>query len=308
MIMAGHEFMGRKPFSDVFIHGTVRDAKGRKMSKSLGNAIDPLEIIEKYGADALRFSLIINSGQDIFISKEKFEIGRNFANKIWNAARLVLMNTNTVIPAPDKNIRGQAPAGIQGEGIDINNLDLPSRWIISRFYETLSKVSHAIEDFRFSEAEVLVQEFFWGNFCDWYLELIKSKWSDANVQKTALFVLKNSLKLIHPFMPFVTEELYSKMNSSQICLSLTAWPKKQEKLVDQEALKQMQTIIEAVVSIRNLRAEMKINPREMVNAILRPASGTHELLQENSTDIQRLARLNHLTLDPKAAAPVSISL
>src|SRR5208283_4829657 len=142
MIMAGYEFMGKKPFSDVLIHGTVRDAKGRKMSKSLGNAIDPLEIIDEYGADALRFSLIINSSQDIFISKEKFEIGRNFANKIWNASRLVFMN------CPKTLSKGNY------EKLNLKDLDLPSRWIIARFYETLGKVNSAIEEFRYSEAEI----------------------------------------------------------------------------------------------------------------------------------------------------------
>jgi len=286
MIMAGYVFMGDKPFSDVLIHGTVRDAKGRKMSKSLGNAIDPLEIIAEYGADALRFSLIINSGQDIFISKEKFEIGRNFANKIWNASRLVFMNCDEALTHSDY------------ENITLSKLDLPSRWIIATFYQTLEKVSRAIEEFHYSEAEILVQEFFWGNYCDWYLELIKAKFNDPNIQKTALFILKNSLKMMHPFIPFVTEEIYSKMNSKDQCLSVAAWPNRDVFLIDREASTQMQTVIDIISAIRNVRAQWNVRPSETVNAIIVPAEGKDaEVLNQNSADIQRLARLKNLTID-----------
>lgn len=292
MIMAGYEFMGKGPFSDVFIHGTVRDAKGRKMSKSLGNAIDPLEIIDEYGADALRFSLIINSGQDIFISKEKFEIGRNFANKVWNAARLVFMNTS---------LKGGLGEESLYEISNITKLDLPSRWIVVRFYDTLGKVNRAMEDFRYSEAEILIQDFFWGNYCDWYLELIKAKFSDTHIQKTALFILKNSLKMMHPFIPFVTEEIYGKMDSQDKCLSLAAWPKHRKSLVDGKASARMQTIIDVISAIRNIRAQWNIKPNETVDAYIVPAgSSLHELLSENAADIRRLARLKDLFLDLKA--------
>ena len=296
MVMAGYEFMGEKPFSDVLIHGTVRDAKGRKMSKSLGNAIDPLEIIDEYGADALRFSLIINSGQDIFISKEKFEIGRNFANKIWNASRLVFMNCSPIL----KKFVILSPKGEEALFNNLNDLDLPSRWIIARFYDTLSKVSHAIEDLHYSEAEILIQDFFWGSYCDWYLELIKAKFNDPNIQKTALFVLKNSLKMMHPFIPFVTEEIYSKMNTQDECLSLAAWPKQQEALIDKKASAQMQTIIDIISAIRNVRAQWNIKPSETVDAFIIPADSSLEgFLLQNSIDIQRLARLKNLSLNLK---------
>jgi len=309
MIMAGYEFMGDKPFSDVLIHGTVRDAKGRKMSKSLGNAIDPLEIIDEYGADALRFSLIINSGQDIFISKEKFEIGRNFANKIWNASRLVFMNCPDTLSKgnyEDLNLKDLSGRGLspvsQGDSslLEINNLDLPSRWIIASFYETLAKVNRAIEEFHYSEAEILVQDFFWGNYCDWYLELIKSKFSDVNIQKTALFILKNSLKMMHPFIPFVTEEIYSKMNLKDECLSLAAWPNRNVLLIDLEANKQMQMIIDIISAIRNVRAQWNIKANETVNVFIIPVDiSQNELLSQNSVDIQRLARLKDLTVQSK---------
>jgi len=285
MVMAGYEFMGNKPFSEVYIHGTVRDAKGRKMSKSLGNALDPLEIIEQYGADALRFSLIINSGQDIFISKEKFEIGRNFANKIWNASRLVLLNCD--------------PDVIDQSTLHLKDLDLSSRWILGSFYQTLSKTSLAIESFRYSEAENLVQDFFWGSYCDWYLELIKGKFSDVNIQKTALFILTNSLKLMHPFIPFVTEEIYSKLNTKDECLSKASWPLVNKDLMDEKAFSGMQTIIDVISSIRNIRTQWNVKQSEVDVVLSADTSSLEVLLKENQADIQRLGRIKTLTIDSK---------
>ncbi|MBF0384650.1 MAG: valine--tRNA ligase [Candidatus Omnitrophica bacterium] len=244
MIMAGLEFMGDIPFSDVYIHGTVRDAKGRKMSKSLGNAIDPLEIISEYGADSLRFSLIINSGQDLFISKEKFEIGRNFANKIWNASRLILMNTSDYNPGYKIS--------------DTEGLSLPSRWIISKFYSTLQKVEEAIEKYRFSEAETMIYDFFWGNFCDWYLEIIKDKWNDENTNNITLYVLGESLKMMSPFIPFVTEEIWSHLNPESGCLSTQNWPSFDKSLIDLEAENRMQSVLNSITNIRNIRADWNI--------------------------------------------------
>jgi len=290
MVMAGYAFMGEKPFSDVLIHGTVRDAKGRKMSKSLGNAIDPLEIIDEYGADALRFSLIINSGQDIYISKEKFEIGRNFANKIWNASRLVFMNCAETL------------AQAEYENLNLENLDLPSRWIIARYYEALGKVNSAIEEFHYSEAENLIQDFFWGDYCDWYLELTKSKFSDDNIQKTALFILKNSLKMMHPFIPFVTEEIYSKMDSKDKCLSLASWPKLQEALIDQSAMEQMQLMIDVVSAIRNIRSEWKIKPQEEIECLIIPYTSVEQVkLTACMHDIKSLAKIKVLNIDTQAS-------
>ncbi|MBF0504008.1 MAG: valine--tRNA ligase [Candidatus Omnitrophica bacterium] len=292
MIMAGYEFMGNKPFSDVLIHGTVRDAKGRKMSKSLGNAIDPLEIIDEYGADALRFSLIINSGQDIFISKEKFEIGRNFANKIWNASRLVFMNCSPTLDT---------------QGLNLDHLDLPSRWILARFYDTLEKVSHCIEQFRYSEAEILIQDFFWGNYCDWYLELIKAQFTDTRIQKTAVFVLENSLKMMHPFIPFVTEEIYSKLNVSDICLSRAAWPIRQGLLIDTKADLQMQSVIDIIGAIRNIRTQWNIKSHDTLDVYIIPSEdGIKAVLEDNSLHIQRLGRLKDLVINA-SIAPVKNS-
>jgi len=287
MIMAGLEFMNDIPFSDVYIHGTVRDAKGRKMSKSLGNALDPLEIVEEYGADALRFSLIINSGLDLYISKEKFEIGRNFANKIWNASRLVLMNVSLENRQVDL-----------ARDLDWEKIDLPSKWIISRFHFTLKNVDRAIEQYRFSEAENLIYEFFWGNFCDWYLEIIKNKFHDENIAKIAFSILENSLRLMCPFLPFVTEEVWEKMDIAEGPLSKQSWPQVNEKLIDEKALKKMQTLIDMTTGIRNLRAEWNIKRHQKVDCLFASNNQNQlDLIKMNEEMLQALCKIKNITLE-----------
>ncbi len=286
MIMAGLKFMKDIPFEDVYIHGTVRDAKGRKMSKSLGNAIDPLEIIKEYGADALRFSLIINSGQDLFISKEKFEIGRNFANKIWNASRLVLMNTSIERKEYDLS-----------KDIDIKKMDLPSRWIVSKFYSTLVKVEKSTEEYRFSEAESLIYEFFWHTFCDWYLEIIKNKFADQNIQKIAFTVLERSLRIMHPFLPFVTEELWQNLGINKNSLARTSWPKLDKKLISKEAEEKMQDLIDLVSAIRNTRAQWHIKPQEKIECILSASESDIFVLKENAENLAFLVEAKDLKVE-----------
>ncbi|MCD4781892.1 MAG: valine--tRNA ligase [Candidatus Omnitrophica bacterium] len=281
MIMAGLEFMGDIPFEDVYLHGTVRDAKGRKMSKSLGNAIDPLEIIEEYGADALRFSLIVNSGQDLFISKEKFEIGRNFANKIWNASRLVLMNS----PQADRTATLEDLAAQKDS-------DLPSRWIIARFYATLEKINVAIEKYKYSEAENLIYEFFWTNFCDWYLEIIKKQWHDQTIQTIAYKILENALKIIHPFMPFVTEEIWRHMQTDQTLISVSAWPTRGDNLEDERISQDMQILIDVVTAIRNARSEWNIpNQQDIQCTLVCTSNDSQRLLKDNMSIIEFLGRV-----------------
>jgi len=256
MIMAGLEFLGEIPFSEVVIHGTVRDPQGRKMSKSLGNAIDPLEIVNEYGADALRFSLIINSGQDIYVSKDKFEIGRNFANKVWNASRLVLMHT--------------APNNRQAylTDMDHQSLDLASRWIISRLYGTVEAVNTALDQFRFSEAESLVYDFFWKNFCDWYLEIIKCQFDQPRIQRTAFSVLQESIRMLHPFIPFVTEEVWSHLDVSQQYLSQESWPTPKTDLIDAEAEAKMNLLMDLITQIRNCRVQWGVKPHQATDILI----------------------------------------
>lgn len=287
MIMAGLEFMDDIPFSDVYIHGTVRDSKGRKMSKSLGNALDPLEIIEEYGADALRFSLIINSGLDLYISKEKFEIGRNFANKIWNASRLVLMN----ISLENRKIN-------LAKDVDVNDLDLASKWIISRFYSTLQNVNRSIEQYRFSEAESLVYNFFWGEFCDWYLEIIKNQFDDPTTAKVVFSILEQSIRMMHPFVPFVTEEIWEHLGVQDGPVSLQPWPEMKESLIDGTAEADMQTLIEIITAIRNLRAEWNIKPTQEIDCIFAADKETRRgLLNDNSSLLKLLLRIANLSVE-----------
>jgi len=289
MIMAGIEFLGDIPFKDVYIHGTVRDSQGRKMSKSLGNALDPLEIIKEYGADALRFSLIINSGQDLFISKEKFEIGRNFANKIWNATRLIFMNLTITPSAFDLS-----------KEVQVKQLDLPSRWILSRFYQTLDKVEKATEKYNFSEAESLIYDFFWKNFCDWYLEIIKNKFSDENIQRVAFFILQNSLKMIHPFMPFVTEEIWKHLSIEETCLSKSEWPVIEKKFIDKKSDADMQMIIETVASIRNLRVQWNVKPNEDISCHFGSKSKQDlSTISDNDNILKSLAKIEELFIEEK---------
>ncbi|MFH1360813.1 MAG: valine--tRNA ligase [Candidatus Omnitrophota bacterium] len=291
MIMAGLEFKGDIPFSDVYIHGTVRDAKGLKMSKSLGNAIDPLEIIKDYGADALRFSLIINSGQDLFISKEKFEIGRNFANKIWNASRLALMNIQKEKIKPI-------------EGLSLKTLDLPSRWILSQLTCALEKINKAIEHYRFSEAENLIYEFFWKNYCDWYLEIIKDRFNQSDIQSVAYHVLEQSLRILHPFMPFVTEEIWHHLTDNKDSLALYPWPKIQKSLLDKSAQGDMETMIELISTIRNIRAQWHVEPTAKIACLAQcPIKKQASLLKENSSIIQNLGRIETVTIKSKMTKP-----
>ncbi|MBZ0165156.1 MAG: class I tRNA ligase family protein, partial [Candidatus Omnitrophica bacterium] len=283
MIMAGYEFMGDVPFKDVYIHGTVRDNQGRKMSKSLGNAIDPLEIVEEYGGDALRFSLIHNSGQDLYISKDNFEVGRNFANKIWNASRLVLMN---VTETPPEKLPEPA--------------DLASRWIVSRLYTTVSDVSRAIETFHYSEAENLIYDFFWNNFCDWYLEIIKDRWSDPLIQQTAVGVLSESLKMMHPFIPFVTEEIWEHLHKDKGPLCRQPWPVIHQPWINEQAEKDMAALIDMIVAVRNIRSTWNIGPKESVNVTLEAGNGQLELILANEALIKARANIGRISASDNA--------
>ncbi|MFH1889091.1 MAG: valine--tRNA ligase [Candidatus Omnitrophota bacterium] len=257
MIMAGLEFMHDIPFKDVYIHGTVRDIEGKKMSKSLGNIIDPLDIINEYGADALRFSLIsiTAQGQDVFLSQERFEQGRNFANKIWNASRFVLMNLEP------SNINTDLCVFFKNEDLDIVN-----RWILSRFYSTLKEVGKKLDLYKFNEAANILYGFFWHEFCDWYLEVIKPDIKKKHNQVVMYKVLEKFLRISHPFMPFVTEELWHKLDENKGSIMLEPWPHLQEDLIDKKAESKMAGIFEAISTIRMMRSELKIPPQNRINA------------------------------------------
>ena len=258
MVMMGLKMMGEVPFSDVYIHGTILDETGRKMSKSLGNGIDPLEVIEKYGADAMRFSLMVLSteGQDLKLSESKFEMGRNFCNKLWNAARFAMMNLED---APDK-----APPE--------KDLNLADRWIITELQNTIITVRDQLDEFHFSIAAHTLYQFVWNDFCDWYVEAAKLHLNDkddakgrAATQHTLKYVLSEILKLAHPFLPFITEEIWSHLNPGDKPLIVTSYPKKpKDRPYSAYAGLFNNGVKSCVASIRNIRGESNVPPAKRI--------------------------------------------
>lgn len=291
MIMAGLEFMGEIPFRDVYIHGTVRDIEGKKMSKSLGNIIDPLDIIEEYGADALRFSLIsiTAQGQDIFLSKERFQQGRNFANKIWNASRFILMNLEP------SYIKTDLCVFFKKEEVDIIN-----RWILSRFYSVLKEVNKMLDAYRLNEALNLLYAFFWHEFCDWYLEMIKLDIKNRYNQVVMYKVLEKFLRCLHPFMPFITEEIWQRLKSNQESIMVGPWPHIQEQIIDREAEDRMNVIFETITTIRNVRQELGIAPLKEVAVVISTTNKENkELFETLSSHIKNLSRLSSFKIQAK---------
>ncbi|MFA6142954.1 MAG: valine--tRNA ligase [Candidatus Omnitrophota bacterium] len=300
MIMAGCEFMGGIPFKNVYIHGTVRDITGTKMSKSLGNVIDPLDMIEKYGTDALRFSIvsITAQGQDVFLSESKFELGRNFANKVWNASRFILMNLKT----EDINV----DLCVYFKDAD---LTLPDRWILSRLYSTLSHIGDCLDEYKFNEAANSIYEFLWHEFCDWYIEIAKSRMSEKTTQIILYKVLEKSLRMLHPFMPFITEEIWQKLPHASLdeSIMIASWPHIQKPMMSKETESLMGELIELIAAVRNMRSVWNIEPQGAVDVIV----NTHDkkdarVISENEEFIKRMARISDLKVGvfskPKNAA------
>jgi len=230
----------------VLITGLVRDALGRKMSKSLGNGVDPLDVVAQYGADALRFSLCTGNspGNDLRYSGEKAQNSRNFANKLWNAARFVLMNLGEEEPAP------HIP----------NELELQDRWILSRFNTTVRDVTVALEKFELGLAAEKLYNFIWDEFCDWYIEFSKVSPDKAKTRAVLVYVLSNTLKLLHPFMPFITEEIWLALPHEGESIMISDWPSHYEEKADDKAVLQMEYVMMAIRGIRNRRAEMNVAP------------------------------------------------
>ncbi len=302
MIFMSMEFMGKSPFAHVYIHGLVRDAEGRKMSKSLGNGVDPLEIIEKYGADTLRFTLVTGQapGNDLRFRRENVESSRNFANKIWNASRYVLMNLE------------EYPAG---KNLGDYQLDLADRWILHRFNETVGEVTCQLERYELGEAARIIYDFLWNDFCDWYIELSKEPLYGGDPregEKTRLIlchVLGGTLTLLHPFMPFLTEEIWSKLPISGTPLIVSSWPEPRKELNAPAAVAKMNLVMDAVRSIRNLRSEMGIPPQKKVNVVFKSFEPESEkALSEGASYLKKLSGLDKLVMGGKETAKPSFSL
>ena len=254
MIFSGYEHMGRKPFGKVLFHGLVRDDQGRKMSKSLGNGIDPLEVIDKYGADALRYTLITGNapGNDMRFYWSRVEASRNFANKVWNASRFIMMND------PDNKIKAtdERPA----------NLTDADKWILSKMNGLIKEVTDNMEKYELGIAVAKLNDFIWEEFCDWYIEMVKPRlYNDADETKTAAIwtlktVLIDALKLLHPYMPFITEEIFCNIQDEEESIMISSWPVYDEADNFAAEEKAIETIKEAVRNIRNLRADMNVAP------------------------------------------------
>ena len=293
MIFSGLECMNKKPFSDVLIHGIVRDSQGRKMSKSLGNGIDPLEIIEKYSTDALRFSLIlgISPGNDIRYMPEKLEQASNFANKLWNAAKFV--TTNLV---EDEEI-------INFETQKTKCLKIEDKWIIKKLNDLIKNVTQNIEDYDLGVALENIYNFTWNEFCNWYIEIAKSRlYSENKEEKIQVnfvlnYVLRNCLKLLHPFMPFITSEIYSKLvNTDNRDLMISNWPNKLENVEnDNNAEEFIENIKEIIIQIRNIRANMNVHPSKKSKIIFVTKDYEKELEQSKSF-IEKLGFANEIII------------
>jgi len=300
MVTMGYEFTGKSPFSTVFIHGLIRDEHGQKMSKSKGNTIDPVEIIDKYGSDALRFtltSLVTYGGQDIKISDERFEYGRNFANKIWNASRFVLMNLE----------------GVDDNEIDLNDLTVADKWILHKLNKTTDEVNKNIQTYRIGEVASILYDFFWSVYCDWYVEVAKVQLSNPqqklNTQRVLRYVLERTLRLLHPIMPHITEKIWQLIpgtvykNDAQFIM-LSKYPEYQPELNNPQAEENMNKIIEAIRSIRNIRQTLNIPAGKQIKLDIWSEQDEDALFEQAASIISRMARIEELQI--KAGTPSSI--
>ncbi|NMA95405.1 MAG: valine--tRNA ligase [Clostridiales bacterium] len=290
MIFSGLEHMDEIPFEYVFIHGMVRDAKGRHMSKSLGNGIDPLEVIDKYGADALRLSLVtgISPGNDMRFHWEKVEASRNFTNKIWNAARFILMNI-------EDNASHIQP-------IDTENLELSDRWILSKYNNLVAEVTENMERFELGIAAQKIYDFTWSEFCDWYIELAKPRLYGEDVKdkeiaiSTLVYVLSNTLKLLHPFIPFVTEEIWQHLPQAEESIMISKWPEFNRQLVDSDAQGKMEEIMDVIRAIRNIRAELEVPMSRKAKLNIVAKEGWQDIFEQNQIYFTTLAGIEEMTV------------
>jgi valyl-tRNA synthetase len=294
MAMLGLHFMKEEPFRDVYIHALVRDAEGQKMSKSKGNVIDPLAIMDRFGTDAFRFTLaaLAAQGRDIRISDDRVEGYRNFANKLWNAARLVLGNLDGYDPAGDTS-----PAG------------LPGRWIQSRLQSTITSAREALQAYRFNDAAGAIYHFLWNDFCDWYLEAAKGSLYHASsraernrVQHTLVTVLETTLRLLHPFMPFITEELWQRLPHDGHSVMVAPYPRAVAERVAPEAEREMAVLVQAITAVRTIRGEMRIAPGVPLEVLIRPVPEHAAVLEEHRSLLEALGRCR-VRLDPRATRP-----
>lgn len=303
MVFAGLYCMDDIPFDTVLIHGIVRDSEGKKMSKSLGNGVDPIEVIDEYGADALRFTLVTGNapGNDIRYYPERVEAARNFANKIWNASRFVLMNL-------DKDLMDKYK--------DNKNYTIADKWILSRLNTVVKEVTENIEKFELGIASQKIYDFIWGEFCDWYIELVKPVLYGENEEAKGIAfnvlhkVLETSLQLLHPIMPFITEEIYTHLYTEYESIVISKWPEYDEILKDEKSEKDMEYIIEAIKSIRNVRTEMNVPPSRKAKLMIYLTENEAEgSFKEGEVYFQKLASASEVSfLENKETSDKNVSV
>ncbi|MFX3634915.1 MAG: valine--tRNA ligase [Candidatus Pristimantibacillus sp.] len=297
MIFTAYEFTDQIPFKDVLIHGLVRDSEGRKMSKSLGNGVDPLEVIEKYGADAMRYMISTSStpGQDLRFRWEKVEQARNFANKIWNASRFALMN-----------LEGFAAADIDISG----KLSTADRWILHRLNETVRDVTRLIDGYEFGETGRVLYNFIWDDLCDWYIEFAKlnlygtDEESKRATQSVIAYVLDRTQRLIHPFMPYISEEIWQHLPHEGETITLASWPTYDESLEAPDAVKEMELLMDIIRSVRNVRAEVNVPMSKKIELIIKPSGEVEAaILSRNEEYVRRFCGTSMLETGLELGAP-----
>jgi len=296
MIMMGQHLVGEEPFSEVFLHGLVRDEHGQKMSKSQGNAVDPIGLMDEYGADAMRFALcqLITHGQDVTYSPDRLVGARNFCNKLWNASRLVIMNLQNFQPVD----------------LESAQLSLADRWILSRHSRMLSEVQRQLDGYNLAQAAEAIYDYVWGEFCDWYVEVAKiDLYGDddarkATVQTILHELLSETLRTIHPFMPFITEEIWQRLQANGETISRQPYPQSQEQWRNEEAEEQMSLLQSVITQIRALRAELTINPGQPADVtVIAPNDETISLIASQQQAISSLATVEELNLATAPAKP-----
>jgi len=298
MIMAGHEFKGEPPFKDVYFTSILRDEKGVKFSKSLGNSPDPFDLFSKYGTDAVRFGIMLMApqGLDVLFSNERLEVGRNFMNKLWNASRFVMMNLTD-----DQYLE-----------IDLNDekLELPEKWILNRQQYAIKEVNRQLGRFHFNEAAKVMYDFVWSDYCDWYIEIAKTRFNSndtrlANiVRAVSVHVLRNILALLHPYAPFITEELWSHFKKEDDKdLIVSDWPKVDASRVDKNAQNKMVMLQEIISAVRTIRSSMNVPPSRKAEMIIRANGSEAKVLQKHETIIKSLCKISEIKYDEDAAKP-----
>jgi len=295
MMMMGLKFLNEVPFDTVLIHGIVRDANGEKMSKMKGNTIDPITLFDRFGTDAVRFSLasMAVGSNDMALQESKMESARNFANKIWNASRFVIMNLG--LAAEERKTPEWVPSDA-----------LADRWILAELNSTVEQVNRALEEYRFHEATQVLYHFFWDDFCDWYIELSKplvaAREETAEVRAARAriaYVLETSLRLLHPLMPFITEEIWQRLPHEGESIMIAPFPQASAERESASAREEMQTLIALITKIRNIRSEMNIPARSSLKIFLGATDRTASLIRENADQIKRLARVEEITIADK---------